>query len=174
MITIAARYSSVLPRARSDTIHVHCANYIRQELIYLHEGSPAARQIASVEALLLLTEWPSIPLVHVTAGGVRDRADEPEAPTELLKASAQYDSMSWTYLGEFSRPDTVANYRSSCLLLPRVLGIAVRLAQELGIDNTLLYELDVKDSKGDVPQSWHKERILRTWICTSYRCGATS
>lgn len=41
----------------------------------------------------------------------------------------------------------------------------MRLAQELGIDNTLLYELDVKDSKGDVPQSWHKERILRTWIC---------
>ena len=103
MITIAARYSPVLPRARSDTIHVHCANYIRQELIYLHEGSPAARQIASVEALLLLTEWPSIPLVHVTGngGGVRDTPPESEAPTELLKASAQYDSMSWTYLGEY-------------------------------------------------------------------------
>lgn len=116
MITIAARYSSVLPRARSDTIHIHCANFIRQELIYLHEGSPAARQISSVEALLLLTEWPSIPLVHVTKGQVRNEdgaggvgaagkssggkgVDAETEATELLKASSQYDSMSWTYIG---------------------------------------------------------------------------
>lgn len=98
MITIAARYSSILARPRSNQIHGLCANYIRQQLIYLHEGAPSSRNISSVEALLLLTEWPSIPLVH----GARGRAAEEEASeevTELLKASSQYDSMSWTYIG---------------------------------------------------------------------------
>ena len=98
MITIAARYSSVLPRPRSNQIHILCANFIRQQLIYLHEGSPSSRHISSVEALLLLTEWPSTPLVH--AAKVDEGKDvNDEEVTELLKASSQYDSMSWTYIG---------------------------------------------------------------------------
>lgn len=101
MITIAARYSSVLPRARSNQIHLVCANFFRQLLIYLHEGAPAYRHISSVEALLLMTEWPAIPLVYGGKGPeVKDEVEH--EVTELLKASTQYDSMSWTYIGELS------------------------------------------------------------------------
>ncbi|ORY91668.1 hypothetical protein BCR35DRAFT_73363 [Leucosporidium creatinivorum] len=137
MITIAARYSSVLPRARSNQIHLVCANFFRQLLIYLHEGAPAYRHISSVEALLLMTEWPAIPLVYGGKGPeVKDEVEH--EVTELLKASTQYDSMSWTYIG-----------------------CAVRLAQELGIDNAALYGLD---KKNDTPASWQTGRILSTWL----------
>ena len=98
MITIAARYTDGLDRGRADTIHVNVANFIRQELVYLHEGSSALRNIGSVEALLLLTEWPSIPLEHVMRG-VPVKTEGNEEAAELLKTSAQYDSMSWTYIG---------------------------------------------------------------------------
>ncbi|SGY79893.1 BQ5605_C008g05246 [Microbotryum silenes-dioicae] len=144
VITIAARYSAILLPDRAAQIHALCAAWIRQELIYLLDGTSSLRHISSVEALLLLTEWPSSPLIHRTdAALARQEADEDQDEGEretskALKTSNQYDSMSWTYLG-----------------------LAVRLAQELGMHNTALYGLDARD--GDGP-SWESERILRAWI----------
>lgn len=104
MVTIAARYSSVLPLPRSATIHTYCANYLRQELIYLIEGSSASRHISSVETLLLLTEWPSVPLVHgargaAAAAAAEEGKEDQQEVSQLLKTSAAYDAMSWTYIG---------------------------------------------------------------------------
>ncbi|KAK4056570.1 zinc finger transcriptional activator [Microbotryomycetes sp. JL221] len=141
MIAIASRYNDKIERARADAIHVSVANFIRQELVYLQEGSQTSRNIGSVDALLLLTEWPCIPLEHVLKNGEPKEEGGNEEAAELLKTSAQYDSMSWTYIG-----------------------IAVRLAQELGLDNVATYRLDSIDKNPDAPDAWLSERALRTWI----------
>ncbi|GAA5937232.1 uncharacterized protein JCM15063_002846 [Sporobolomyces koalae] len=145
MITISARYSALPSASRARAIHKAVADYIRDELIGLLDGSGELRHISSVEALLLLTEWP--PIADRRKGKNRRRAgteleengsnsDSDEA-AELLRTSTQYDGMSWSFIG-----------------------CAVRLAQELGIHN--LYT-SASDRKAD-NISWHEERCLRTWI----------
>ncbi|KAK4055715.1 zinc finger transcriptional activator [Microbotryomycetes sp. JL201] len=140
MVAIASRYNDKLDRSRADAIHVSIANFIRQELVYLQEGSPVSRNIGSVDALLLLTEWPSIPLDHLMRTAETTTEGGNEEAAELLKTSAQYDSMSWTYIG-----------------------IAVRLAQELGLDNVASYRLNATNDR-DSADIGLGERALRTWI----------
>ncbi|GAA5821960.1 hypothetical protein JCM11251_004797 [Rhodosporidiobolus azoricus] len=154
MITISARYSSLPSAARARAIHLEVADYINAELIGLLDGSGELRHISSVEALLLLTEWPPIADARARRkGAARGRkrgwggggsamdgdevGDEEEDSVEdaeaLLRSSAQYDAMSWSFIG-----------------------CAVRLAQELGIQN-----LYFRKEHG---VSWQEERCLRTWI----------
>lgn len=193
MITISARYSSLPTRSRARVIHEALAEYCRDELVGILDGSGAMRHISSVEALLLLTEWPPITVGRSHKGSTtrdRDRDGRSESrrrtgwgrgrsatrvdqrdqsqtrgrPTEratsnsqhrnfgqsdldednaneenaeaLLRSSAQYDGMSWSFIG-----------------------CAVRLAQELGISNVEF------DSVKGTSLSWEEERRLRTWIC---------
>ncbi|GAA5854495.1 hypothetical protein JCM8547_004863 [Rhodosporidiobolus lusitaniae] len=150
MITISARYSALPSPARARAIHHEVADYINSELIGLLDGSGELRHISSVEALLLLTEWP--PIAHGRERGRKrrgwgnsDRGDNNnmgegqseenlmEDAEQLLKTSAQYDGMSWSFIG-----------------------CAVRLAQELGIQNLYFGK--------EHGVSWHEERCLRTWI----------
>lgn len=60
MITISARYSSLPSGPRARLIHEALAEYCRDELVGILDGSGELRHISSVEALLLLTEWPPI------------------------------------------------------------------------------------------------------------------
>ncbi|GAA6057140.1 hypothetical protein JCM3770_004842 [Rhodotorula araucariae] len=162
MVTISARYSSLPTAPRARAIHSSVADYIRDELIGLLDGSGELRHISSVEALLLLTEWPPITDGRSAAGrgaqsrlGKRKRGwgggaggdgdesgegehggDGVEDAEALLRSSAQYDGMSWSFIG-----------------------CAVRLAQELGIHNIYFGAASVRG-----PVSWQEERCLRTWI----------
>ncbi|BGP47112.1 zinc finger transcriptional activator [Rhodotorula kratochvilovae] len=162
MITISARYSSLPTAPRARAIHSSVADYIRDELIGLLDGSGELRHISSVEALLLLTEWPPITGGRSAngrggqsrlgkrkrgwgggAGGDGDESAEGEGSGDgvedaeaLLRSSAQYDGMSWSFIG-----------------------CAVRLAQELGIHNIYFGAASVRG-----PVSWQEERCLRTWI----------
>lgn len=195
MITISARYSSIPSRSRARTIHEALAEYCRDELVGILDGSGAMRHISSVEALLLLTEWPPITVGRTqkssshhrdreresrstsrrrtgwgrgrsatrvdqrdqSGGRAGERApststsqqrdlDEDGANDEnaeaLLRSSAQYDGMSWSFIG-----------------------CAVRLAQELGISNVEF------DAERGTSISWEEERRLRTWICTCWPLG---
>ncbi|GAA6005075.1 hypothetical protein JCM10207_008503 [Rhodosporidiobolus poonsookiae] len=164
MITISARYSSLPSAPRARAIHQAVADYIRDELIGLLDGSGELRHISSVEALLLLTEWPPIADSRVKwgrsgtsrakrrrgwggNGGQGDDEDEEkgdgtnddesvEDAEALLKSSAMYDAMSWSFIG-----------------------CAVRLAQELNIHNLFFEQRGLGG-----PVSWQEERCLRTWI----------
>ncbi|KAI5476140.1 hypothetical protein MNV49_000358 [Pseudohyphozyma bogoriensis] len=105
IIAIAARNSPLLVNGRGPIVHRLLMEYNRTRLALLMDGSPRLRHISSVEALLLLVEWPPVP-----------RADE-EAPPEVAQAalapemiSSVYDSMSWDFIG-----------------------LACRIGQELGI-----------------------------------------
>ncbi|GAA5930045.1 hypothetical protein JCM10213_002852 [Rhodosporidiobolus nylandii] len=157
MITIASRYSALPTPSRARAIHQAVADYIRDELVGLLDGSGELRHISSVEALLLLTEWPPIAGGRARwgrSGGSRGRrsgwggsglAEEEEKDEEgaearsvedaeaLLQSSAVYDGMSWSFIG-----------------------CAVRLAQELGIHGI--------NFGSDRPVTWQEERCLRTWI----------
>ncbi|GAA5916970.1 hypothetical protein JCM6882_005074 [Rhodosporidiobolus microsporus] len=153
MITISARYSSLPSAARARAIHLEVADYINAELIGLLDGSGELRHISSVEALLLLTEWPPISDARARKKGAArgrkrgwgggsamdgdeagDGDDEGVEDAEaLLRSSAQYDAMSWSFIG-----------------------CAVRLAQELGIQNLYF--------RKEHSVSWQEERCLRTWI----------
>ncbi|GAA5974589.1 hypothetical protein JCM5350_001207 [Sporobolomyces pararoseus] len=144
MITISARYSALPSPSRARAIHKAVADYIRDELIGLLDGSGELRHISSVEALLLLTEWP--PVADRRKGKSRRRAGNDfdddanggaDEAAELLRTSTQYDGMSWSFIG-----------------------CAVRLAQELGIQN--LYSA-ASERKAETI-SWHEERCFRTWI----------
>lgn len=129
MITISARYSSLPSASRARAIHQAVADYIRDELIGLLDGSGELRHISSVEALLLLTEWPPIADGRAkwgrsgnargrktsawgskNAGGTRENGAHGEVNEEeeraedaeaLLSFSVQYDGMSWSLIGRF-------------------------------------------------------------------------
>jgi hypothetical protein len=107
MITISARYSALPSPSRARAIHKAVADYIRDELIGLLDGSGELRHISSVEALLLLTEWP--PVADRRKGKSRRRAGHDfdddanggaDEAAELLRTSTQYDGMSWSFIGE--------------------------------------------------------------------------
>ncbi|GAA5893277.1 uncharacterized protein JCM6883_007618 [Sporobolomyces salmoneus] len=164
MITISARYSALPSPSRARMIHKAVADYIRDELIGLLDGSGELRHISSVEALLLLTEWP--PIADGRKGKSRRRAGNDldddanggaDEAAELLRTSTQYDGMSWSFIG----PSDVSLLSQAHLVDGTLsIGCAVRLAQELGIHN--LYT-SASDRKADTI-SWHEERCLRTWI----------
>lgn len=72
---------------------------------------------------------------------VRPHADAATL-ADVLRPSKQYDSLSWSYIG-----------------------FAVRLAQELGIDDKAQarFSFIENDAPGGTGE-WQRERILRTWL----------
>jgi len=127
MITISARYSSLPSAPRARAIHSSVADYIRDELIGLLDGSGELRHISSVEALLLLTEWPPITdgrSAHgrgatsrlgkrkrgwgggadgTDSGDGEESTDSVEDAEALLRSSAQYDGCVERFLFLFGR-----------------------------------------------------------------------
>jgi len=146
LLTIASRYAAPAPDtplgSRCASIHKVMAAWVQAEVAFLTGGQLGLRHISSVEALLLLCEWPLVPVRHADSS---DRDDDgagpdPRGPDDLasvLEPSNTYDALSWSFIG-----------------------CAVRLAQELGIDSQLNYKFDAIQTA----DSWHQERSLRTWI----------
>lgn len=145
LLTIASRYAAppidTPLGSRCASIHKVMAAWVQAEVAFLTGGQLSLRHISSVEALLLLCEWPLVPVRHSDDSFARDSPEpDPRAPDDLasiLEPSNSYDALSWSFIG-----------------------CAVRLAQELGIDNQLNYRYDAIQG----PDSWHQERSLRTWI----------
>lgn len=144
LLTIASRYAA--PPAdtplgsRCASIHKVMAAWVQAEVAFLTGGQLSLRHISSVEALLLLCEWPLVPVRHSDSFDRDSPSPDPRGPDDLasvLEPSNSYDALSWSFIG-----------------------CAVRLAQELGIDNQLNYRYDAIQG----PDSWHQERSLRTWI----------
>ena len=137
MVSIAARYAvSTLAAERQAMIHAQLAGWLRREIAYIYDGSPVLRHLSSVESLLLLAEWPTTVTRHpFLAGGPRP---DPQDIPSILSSSTQYDSLSWSYIGELG----VAEWAAGAFpdFAPPA-GCAVRLAQELGIDNPAHCEL---------------------------------
>lgn len=143
-ILVASRYSAPPTEtplgSRCAAIHRVMASWVQAEVAFLTGGSLALRNISSVESLLLLCEWPMLPLRHSEAAGRDDDADDcrdPEDIASVLEPSNQYDALSWSFIGA-----------------------AVRLAQELRIDDQQSYRFDINPDSS----SWLQERSLRTWI----------
>lgn len=109
VIAIAARYSTILANNRGPIVHRKLSKWIRQRILDVFDGEPALRCISTVEALLLLTEWPLAP--KTPASG---RADAASEEARLLSPSLRYDASSWTNIG-----------------------LAVRLGQELGLHHAI-------------------------------------
>lgn len=109
IVAIAARYSTILANNRGPIVHRKLSKWIRQRLLDVFDGDPALRCISTVEALLLLTEWPLAP--KTSASGRTDGASE---EARLLSPSLRYDASSWTNIG-----------------------LAVRLGQELGLHHAI-------------------------------------
>lgn len=134
IIVIASRYSNVIADNRGMVVHNKLSQWIRQRILGFLDGDPLLRTISTVEALLLLSEWPMAPL---TPFSDQEQANDPMSEeASLLKPSARYDATSWTYIG-----------------------LAVRLAQELGIhDIVTLSESKTTD------HPWRQRRLLKTWV----------
>lgn len=97
ILTIAARYSNVLADNRGATLHKKLCQWVRLQFMRVMDGDSALRSISTVEALLLLSEWPMLPMNHQLEGN-----NEPETEEFLLlKPSLRYDAYSWSNIGEF-------------------------------------------------------------------------
>lgn len=91
IIAIAARYSLILYEARAAQLHRSLSEWVRKQLLATLDGSPRLRHVSTVEALLLMSEWPLVALEDDAAAD-----DEPE----LLRTSTRYDACSWNHIGE--------------------------------------------------------------------------
>lgn len=95
ILTIAARYSNVLADNRGAILHKKLCQWVRLQFMRVMDGDSAQRSISTVEALLLLSEWPMLPMNHQLEG-----SNEPESEEFLLlKPSLRYDAYSWTNIG---------------------------------------------------------------------------
>lgn len=135
IVAIAARYSNIMPGNRGQVIHGKLSQWVRHRILGVLNGDPALRNISTIEALLLLSEWPMLPMPNEPDHEEGDNPTPEEA--SLLKPSIQYDAYSWT-----------------------MIGLAVRLAQELGIQDIDTLSID---SASD--NSLKQTRMLKTWIC---------
>lgn len=133
IIVIAARYSKILADSRGDIVHRKMSQWVRMSILDVMAGEPSLRSVSSVEALLLLSEWPMLPRQQ----GQDSSCDPPSEEASLLKPSLRYDAYSWTHIG-----------------------LAVRLAQELGIHDVVNPSLEISIDKGS-PKT---KRMLKTWI----------
>ncbi|KAL1404828.1 hypothetical protein Q8F55_008438 [Vanrija albida] len=107
IIAIASRYSDVLTKGRAHRIHADVSQWVRSEISRLMDGDLSLRTVSTVEALLLLSEWPML----TDFSRRRKAAAEPDSEeARLLQPSQQYDAYCWTSIGS-----------------------AVRLAQELDL-----------------------------------------
>ncbi|KAI5474394.1 C6 transcription factor [Pseudohyphozyma bogoriensis] len=102
-------------------------------------GKAALRHISTVEALLLLVEWPSKEMRHRSW-------KEGEG---VLRDSRRYDQMSWSFVG-----------------------CAVRLAQELSLDEKVLAAMAAEQSDSstsvagevEAERGWTQDRQMRAWL----------
>lgn len=136
ILVIAARYSNVLANDRGAHVHERLAQWVRFQLLGVMDGDPSLRSISTVEALLLLSEWPMVPMSKPEDNHYGDDNALDEAV--LLRPSLRYDAYAWTNIGW-----------------------AVRLAQELGIHDAV----HLQRMMGTVGKSWKQHRMLKTWVC---------
>lgn len=103
MVTISSRYSEILLPERATQVHRKVAEWVRTQITCLLDGNDSLRKISSVEALLLLSEWPMLPVQRTKRQRSGDLAQSEEA--NLLKPSVQYDAYCWTNVGTYSQPE---------------------------------------------------------------------
>lgn len=97
IIAIAARYSDVLTKGRAHRIHADVSQWVRAEISRLMDGDLTLRTVSTVEALLLLSEWPML----TDFSRRRKAAAEPDSEeARLLQPSQQYDAYCWTSIGK--------------------------------------------------------------------------
>ncbi|TXT08898.1 hypothetical protein VHUM_03026 [Vanrija humicola] len=135
ILVIAARYSNVLANDRGALVHEKLSTWVRFQLLAVMDGDPSLRSISTVEALLLLSEWPMVPMTKTEDRDYGDDSRVEEAV--LLRPSLRYDAYAWTNIGW-----------------------AVRLAQELGIHDAV----NLQRMMGSVGKSWKQHRMLKTWV----------
>lgn len=137
IIGIASRYANVLERERAAQIHSKVAQWVRAEITALMDGDLELRSTSTVEALLLLSEWPMLP-----ASRKHKALDEPDSEeARLLRPSLRYDAYCWSNIG-----------------------LAIRISQELGMEDSVFQAAAA--AKADSPDAWKFERPLKTWICS--------
>lgn len=115
MLTIAARYSNVLADRRGAVLHVELSQWVRLQLMRVMDGDPALRSICTVEALLLLSEWPMLPM----RSGDADSPDPESEELLLLKPSIRYDAYAWSNIGECRPISRMLTRRLGCAACSR-------------------------------------------------------
>lgn len=157
-LAIASRYSLLLINGRDKTVHLGISAWIRRQIQYLQDGEHSLRVIGSVEALLLLSEWPLLPLVSFNSSA--ERGDD------FLKPSLRYDSLCWSQIGMAVRLAQELGLRQFSLFFPSLFPLhrhartdpfSARLCPS---ENSVTYTVN----QGSPPQTWEQERVLRTWI----------
>lgn len=94
IIAIASRYSLILYEARASQLHRSISDWVRKQLLRTLDGVSNLRHVSTIEALLLMSEWPLVALESGEDDGTLD--EEPEA----LRASTRYDAYSWNHIGK--------------------------------------------------------------------------
>lgn len=112
LIAVAARFSPHGEPAQNQAVYEACATWIRQAVVHLLDGLPTFRNVATVEALLVLSEWPLIPFQKARLAG--DGGEGEDAVGKLVAPIEQYDAFAWSYVGKWSRVKGVT-------MLPTVL-----------------------------------------------------
>ncbi|GMK57798.1 hypothetical protein CspeluHIS016_0406320 [Cutaneotrichosporon spelunceum] len=135
IVGIASRYANVLEPERAAQIHAVVSQWVRAELTSLMDGDLELRTASTVEALLLLSEWPLLPATRKRRS--REEPDSEEA--RLLRPSLRYDAYCWSNIG-----------------------LAIRIAQELGMEDSVFQAAEA--AREDLPDTWKYERPLKTWI----------
>lgn len=92
IIAIASRYSLILHVSRATHLHRTISSWVRKQLLRSLDGSPSVRHVSTIEALLLMSEWP---LAEMDSEDVQALDDEPDP----LRPSIRYDAYSWNHIG---------------------------------------------------------------------------
>jgi hypothetical protein len=108
IVGIASRYANVLEPARAAQIHNVVSQWVRAEITSLLDGDLELRSTSTVEALLLLSEWPLLPAPRKRRS--RDEPDSEEA--NLLRPSLRYDAYCWSNIGESATPTHSTSFSS--------------------------------------------------------------
>ena len=101
LVAVAARFApSPLVPAQNQAVYEACATSVRQAVVHLLDGLPRFRTVGTVEALLVLSEWPLVPFQK---GRVAEKGGQGEDVLGGLVAPVeQYDGFAWSYVGEHS------------------------------------------------------------------------
>lgn len=162
IVAVAARFAPLGPPGKHQAAHDACATWIRQAVVHLLDGLPKFRTVATVEALLVLSEWPLVPFQKARVGGEEGAGGD--VVGGLVAPIEQYDGFAWSYVGQSSSFAWCVDRMCSGTLLTwrylRFAGMAVRLAQELGLNETEQY---TQHADG-LTHTWMEERNLRTWL----------
>ncbi|WWC86561.1 uncharacterized protein L201_001438 [Kwoniella dendrophila CBS 6074] len=136
MICTASRYmdmgdsfNPVEPR-RSKIVQNKITSWLRERIGYIAMGETSSRTIGTVEALLILSEWPPRALL-LSDTSINVAPNFNKRPVNPCKV---YDDLSWT-----------------------MIGLAVRISQELGLH-------DEKAYPSEAQEEWSVHRRHRTWI----------